>query len=176
MPRCRQNISAKALAFGIIPPTVCMWSYQTEGFHHIIQPCYQVSTFENKGFSTDPMQSHLTTTGHKQAKTLIPFPTSESLNTMIFFTLSKFVNCLLWIQHHTIWCLCKSHQLQHQTLTISHPDLSGCPVTRLVRSSPMNSARCSSGLAEVTGVSPKSPGIAQRDCRWFVLISSFLWT
>jgi len=29
----------------------------------------------------------------------------------------------------------------------------------------MNSARCSSGLAEVTGVSPTSPGIAQcRDC------------
>lgn len=78
MPRCRQNISAKALAFWIIPATVAC--------DHI----------KRKDF---------TTTGHKEAKTLFHVLHIE-LEHMIFLLCQNLSTLSFEFRNHTTWCFC----------------------------------------------------------------------
>ena len=144
MPRCRQNISAKALAFWIIPATVACDHFKRKDFMTSFSHMLSSFKFKEQGILKLSIQcrviSPCMSIYERSSKYLA---TNEQKHVVLFS----------YILSLNTWAAAPSHHFP--------PDLSGCPVTRLVRNSPMNSARCSSGLAEVT---------AQSDCRWFVSI------
>ncbi len=144
MPRCRQDISAKALAFWIIPATVACDHFKRKDF---------MTSFSHMLAAIKFQMQRTRDSQVIQCRVISPCMSIYERSSEYLATNEQKRGSVSYILSLNTWAAAPSHHFP--------PDLSGCPVTRLVRNSPMNSARCSSGLAEVT---------AQSDCRWFVSI------